>query len=354
MASKPDTPLASQQTLQGGLSNDMLISLSMNFNNDGASQDELVSNLHRNGILKTESVIDAMKKTDRKDFVNPKHGPLYEDKPRNIGCEATITSPHMHAIALEALFSEDETESESTSRREKPFIGLDIGCGSGYLTVCMGHILASDDSKIYGIDHARELIELSRNNTAKSHQSFLDSGRVAYYEGDGFLGLPEKGPFDFIHVGAAVEEIPEELVNQLTPGGALVIPVGPQGGEQKLVKLTKLSSSSASSDVRKEEIMTVVFSRMNDEPPKSEKEKAQGIAEEMRELYKEGKEITEALQHWQATFKTEHGRKPSAGDMAKDTRIKGLLTRFKDLQREIQKTENTFSKARQEEEKEAA
>eukprot|EP00466_Bigelowiella_natans_P009026 jgi/Bigna1/73002/fgenesh1_pg.22_\ len=243
----------------------MLISLSMNFNNDGASQDELVSNLHRNGILKTESVIDAMKKTDRKDFVNPKHGPLYEDKPRNIGCEATITSPHMHAIALEALFSEDETESESTSRREKPFIGLDIGCGSGYLTVCMGHILA------------------------KSHQSFLDSGRVAYYEGDGFLGLPEKGPFDFIHVGAAVEEIPEELVNQLTPGGALVIPVGPQGGEQKLVKLTKLSSSSASSDVRKEEIMTVVFSRMNDEPPKSEKEKAQGIAEEMRELYKEGK-----------------------------------------------------------------
>ena len=76
--------------------------------------------------------------------------------------------------------------------------------------------------KVYGIDHIDELVEMSKINIAKSHNGFLLDGSINLVVGDGRKGLPEYAPYDVIHVGAAAEEFPENLVDQLAPNGTLV------------------------------------------------------------------------------------------------------------------------------------
>ena len=76
--------------------------------------------------------------------------------------------------------------------------------------------------KVYGIEHIDELAEASRHNIAKHHQAYLDDGSITIVAGDGRQGLPEYGPFDVIHVGAAADSIPEPLLLQLAPNGIMV------------------------------------------------------------------------------------------------------------------------------------
>ena len=77
-------------------------------------------------------------------------------------------------------------------------------------------------SQVYGIEHIEELVEMSKVNIAKSHKQFLEDGSIKIVVGDGRKGLPEYAPYDLIHVGAAAEELPAALVEQLAPGGILV------------------------------------------------------------------------------------------------------------------------------------
>jgi protein-L-isoaspartate(D-aspartate) O-methyltransferase len=69
-------------------------------------------------------------------------------------------------------------------------------------------------------------VQDSLSNISKNHSAYLDSGKVVIKEGDGRIGLPDYAPYDCIHVGAAADEMPQELLNQLAPGGRMVIPVG--------------------------------------------------------------------------------------------------------------------------------
>lgn len=102
---------------------------------------------------------------------------------------------------------------------------LDVGSGSGYLAVCFAH-LVKPSGKVIGIDHVEGLVELSLRNTRKSNSALLDEGILQLVCGDGRQGWPAAAPYDVIHVGASGPEIPAALLEQLAPGGILMMPVG--------------------------------------------------------------------------------------------------------------------------------
>eukprot|EP01097_Dermamoeba_algensis_P011860 TRINITY_DN9345_c0_g1_i1.p1 TRINITY_DN9345_c0_g1~~TRINITY_DN9345_c0_g1_i1.p1 ORF type:complete len:222 (-),score=43.41 TRINITY_DN9345_c0_g1_i1:114-779(-) len=200
-----------------------------------SSNTELVMNLKKQGIVKTPETEAAMKAVDRADFVPQSTDPYY-DSPQPIGHSVTISAPHMHAMCLELM-------RDRIINNSNPKV-LDVGSGSGYLVAALAH-LVGENGKVYGIETIPQLVTWSLANMKKNHQHFLDSGRVHIQVGDGWKGLPEQGPFDAIHVGAAASEIPTALVEQLRVGGVLIIPVGVDN--QYLMEVSKDSPTSYSS-----------------------------------------------------------------------------------------------------------
>eukprot|EP01017_Pseudomicrothorax_dubius_P048694 TRINITY_DN8917_c0_g1_i1.p1 TRINITY_DN8917_c0_g1~~TRINITY_DN8917_c0_g1_i1.p1 ORF type:complete len:115 (+),score=20.48 TRINITY_DN8917_c0_g1_i1:300-644(+) len=77
---------------------------------------------------------------------------------------------------------------------------LDVGSGSGYLTLCMAKLMS--DGVAYGVEHIPQLVASSKQYVAKNHADWLRLGKIVLVEGDGRLGLPAYAPYDVIHVGA--------------------------------------------------------------------------------------------------------------------------------------------------------
>lgn len=172
----------------------------------------------------------AMMQVDRADFC-----PMapYEDAPQPIGHNATISAPHMHAYALgwaassfPPVVAGEATKTATETRSIAPRRILDVGSGSGYLTVALARLFPQA-STVVGIDHIPQLTTRAVANTRKHHGDLLDTGRVLFVTGDGRTGHPPQAPYDLIHVGAAAgREVPEALLDQLAPGGLLILPVG--------------------------------------------------------------------------------------------------------------------------------
>ena len=187
---------------------------------------KLVDNLKYENVIKSEEVYNAMLYTDRGDFTESKYA--YDDSPQYIDYNATISAPHMHAYAMEYL--KDYLKPGKKS--------LDVGSGSGYLTVAFSRLM-NDEGISVGIEHIPGLYEYGKKNIEKNNSELIKCAKIVLIEGDGRLGYEKLAPYDCIHVGAAADKIPEDLIKQLAPNGRMMIPVGAQNEAQFIYLVDK-------------------------------------------------------------------------------------------------------------------
>jgi protein-L-isoaspartate(D-aspartate) O-methyltransferase len=201
---------------------------------DVKSREAMVRNQLAAAGIKNPEVLQAMAEVPRHEFVPPSLRPYaYADGPLPIGHGQTISQPFIVAYMTQAL----ELSKEDSV--------LEVGTGSGYQAAILGK-LAKD---VYTIEIVPPLAE-----SAKGVLSKLGFENVHVKLGDGYLGWPEKAPFDAIIVTCAPDHVPDPLISQLKEGGRLIIPVGEAGGIQQLVLLRK-----SNGQILKEKMLDVRF-----------------------------------------------------------------------------------------------
>ncbi len=183
----------------------------------------------------SQRVLDAMAQVPRHEFV-PKGlaCSAYHNSPLPIGCGQTISQPYIVALMTDLLRLQDDS------------VVLEIGTGSGYQAAVLSQLV----KKVYSI----EIIE-NLANEARERLWRLGYDNVEVIHADGRLGLPQHAPYDAIIVTAAPEQIPRALLQQLKPGGRLVIPVGgPHHGQQ-----LKLLQTDEHGELHSQTVLPVAF-----------------------------------------------------------------------------------------------
>jgi len=193
----------------------------------------LIMELRRSGITDTR-VLSAIERIPREAFVpEPFKDQAYENTALPIKLGQTISQPLVVASMTQAL---------AIGERMKV---LEIGTGSGYQAA----VLAKLCRRLYTIERHGPLL-------AGAEQMFRDLRlhNITAIVADGSRGWPEQAPFDRIMVTAAAETIPGKLVDQLAEEGVMVLPLGAQGGEQDLLRVTKINGA-----IKEEKLFPVRF-----------------------------------------------------------------------------------------------
>jgi protein-L-isoaspartate(D-aspartate) O-methyltransferase len=197
------------------------------------TRDRLVQRLRDQGIHDLR-VLERIRNVPRHIFVDEALASrAYEDTALPIGWGQTISQPYIVARMTQALISGGLPEKV-----------LEIGSGCGYQTA----VLAPFAQKVFSIERVAALVA-----PAKQRLKELGVRNVKLKHGDGMKGWPTQAPFDGIIVAAAPLTLPEALLNQLAPGGRLIVPVGPDG-QQQLMRITRRDNG-----VQKEMLGPVAF-----------------------------------------------------------------------------------------------
>ena len=179
---------------------------------------DLILRLRRAGIT-DQHIVAAIESVPRDVFVPAEsRADAYAERALPIDCGQTISAPVIVGTMTAAL---------EVGERDRI---LEIGTGTGYQTAILSRLCR----RVYTIDRFRTLVA-----AAESRFKTLRLANITTLVGDGTKGWPERAPFDRIIVTAAGEEVPEALLRQLRVGGAMVIPVGPQEGIQKLLRVER-------------------------------------------------------------------------------------------------------------------
>lgn len=190
------------------------------------TRERLVRRLRDAGI-RHPALLDRIRNVPRHLFIDEAlSSRAYEDNALPIGHGQTISQPYVVAYMTQALLD------YGGELRTLPKV-LEIGTGCGYQTA----ILAPFVRQLFSVERISSLLA-----TTRTRLSSLKVDNVRLRHDDGFGGWPGQAPFDGIIVTAAPEQVPEVLLGQLAEGGRLVLPVGPEGGEQRLLRITRTAS----------------------------------------------------------------------------------------------------------------
>ena len=194
----------------------------------------------------SERAMGAIARVPRHEFVPAELQPYaYANVPLPIGCNKTISQPFIVALMTDML---DLQPQDSV---------LEVGTGLGYQAA----VLAEIAQKVYSIDIIEELLEQARTRLARQHYR-----NIEFKLGNGCYGWPEHAPFDKIIVTAAPDLIPGALLQQLKPGGRMVIPTG-LADAQQLVLVEKDGKGATTT----RELIPVRFSQLEGNETQSQR-----------------------------------------------------------------------------------
>jgi protein-L-isoaspartate(D-aspartate) O-methyltransferase len=197
--------------------------------------------------VKDPNVLKAMRTVPRHAFIPPSgQRYAYADHPLPIGYDQTISQPYIVAFMTEAL------------KLDPNSVVFEIGTGSGYQAAVCAEIC----KEVYSIEIVEELARIS-----KARLKDLGYPNVFTKAGDAFFGWPENAPFDAIIGTAAAGRIPDPLIEQLKPGGRMILPYGSPYGFQYLVVITK----DKEGNLKSKNVMPVRFVPMTGEVQKPKK-----------------------------------------------------------------------------------
>jgi len=208
-----------------------------------AADDERTTALRMNMVeqqiaarnIRDEAVLRAMRQAQRHLFVpEAQVSNAYQDRPLPIGHGQTISQPYIVALMTELVRPQADSKV------------LEIGAGSGYQAAVLAEIVAH----VYTVEIVEPLSRWARERLAKAGYD-----NVSVKHADGYHGWPEQAPFDAIVVTAAAPYIPPPLIEQLKPGGRMIIPVGSPFRTQQLILLEK----DAEGDVSTRNVLAVRF-----------------------------------------------------------------------------------------------
>ncbi|MDA9008363.1 protein-L-isoaspartate(D-aspartate) O-methyltransferase [Alphaproteobacteria bacterium] len=175
------------------------------------------------------NTLNAIEAADRSIFV-PSHlsERAYEVTTLPIGFGQTLSSPDVVGLMTQAL------------GLKKSDRVLEIGTGSGYQTL----ILSKLCREVFTIERHEPLSKIAQGRLDK-----IGINNVHYTFGDGFEGLPDQAPFDAILITAAPDKVPSKLATQMAEDSRLVLPIGPQGQAQRLIRVTRKDGRFYESDL---------------------------------------------------------------------------------------------------------